>query len=241
MKKSAVAVMFGLAAALSFAEPARTDDRSWRWSPVGIGISAPLQLPFIESDVYGLRIGGFFGYNNDVCGLDLGLAEVCAGDFRGAQVSAMSWTEGNAYGLQLAPLANVVNGRSITLQVAFANVDWDDAGGLQLGVVNYDANYAGVQVGGLINWNNANSYGLELAVINANQDEFYGWSFGALVNYSDKYRGCGIGLVNVAYEVTGLQLGLVNACDRLHGVQFGLVNLICESKLPIMVLANASF
>ena len=61
------------------------------------------------------------------------------------------------------------------------------------------------------------------------------------MNYANKFRGFGLGLVNVAYEVNGCQLGLVNACDRMHGVQFGLINLICESKLPIMVLANASF
>ena len=46
---------------------------------------------------------------------------------------------------------------------------------------------------------------------------------------------------NVSYEFTGYQLGLVNACDRMHGVQIGLINLICESKLPAMVIANASF
>ena len=47
--------------------------------------------------------------------------------------------------------------------------------------------------------------------------------------------------VNVAYDVTGCQLGLVNACDHMHGVQFGLINMICGSKLPIMVIANAWF
>ena len=47
--------------------------------------------------------------------------------------------------------------------------------------------------------------------------------------------------VNVAYDVTGCQLGLINACDRMHGVQIGLLNLINESKLPVMVIANAAF
>ena len=61
------------------------------------------------------------------------------------------------------------------------------------------------------------------------------------MNHSDKFRGCGIGLINTAYDARGCQIGLVNACDRMHGVQIGLLNLINESKLPVMVIANAAF
>ena len=241
MKKSTMAMLIGLAAGLCFGEDAKTDERSWSWSPVGIGLAAPIQLPFVESDVYGLRLGGLFGCNHEVRGLDLGLAEVSGGSFYGLQASGLSWTEDNVYGAQISALGNVVNGRTYALQAGFVNVDWDDAYGLQLGAVNFNSYYMGVQFAGIINWNKLSSGGLELAIVNANQDEYSGWAFGALVNYSDKFRGFGCGLVNVAYEVHGLQLGLVNACDRLHGVQFGLVNLICESRLPIMVLANAWF
>ena len=244
MMKSTKAMAVALAVALGFNGLAnaaeRTDERSWKWSPLGIGIAAPIQLPFIESDVYGLRIGGLFGYNHDVYGLDVGVAEVCSGNFAGLQASMLSWTEGDAYGLQFGALANVVSGNSIALQAGLVNVDHGDAGGLQLGFVNYDSNYKGAQVG-VLNWNDLASYGFELGLVNANQDEYFGWTFGALVNYANKFKGFGLGLVNVAYEVSGCQFGLVNACDKMHGVQFGLINLICESKLPIMVLANASF
>lgn len=60
---------------------AQAEERAWAWSPLGMGIAAPVQLPFIQSDVYGIRIGGLFGYNADVYGLDAGVAEICSGDF----------------------------------------------------------------------------------------------------------------------------------------------------------------
>ena len=240
MKKSLLA----LSLLSLFAVSSKADERSWNWSPLGIGIAAPVQLPWTETDVYGLRFGGLFGWNRNVYGLDLGLAEICSnesvGNFAGVQASAMSWTEGNAYGLQVAGLANVVKGGTWALQAAFANAVWEDCRGLQLGAINYTVGLKGCQIG-LVNWNDLASYGLDIGLVNANQMEFTGWSFGALVNYAESYRGFALGLVNCAYDVTGCQIGLVNACDHMHGVQFGLVNMICGSPLPIMVIANAWF
>lgn len=241
MKKLMIALVFGLAAAVGFGAPTKTDERVWAWSPVGIGIAAPAQLPFVDSDVYGLRLGGFLGYNRNVYGVGLSLAEMTTGTFAGFQMSALSWTEDDVYGVQFGALANVAESRGIALQLGMVNVVRDDFGGAQLGLINYDTGYSGLQLGGILNWNNAAAYGLELGLINANQDEYVGGAFGGLVNYSAKFRGLGCGFVNVAYEVTGVQLGVFNACDRLHGVQFGLINMICESRLPIMVLANAQF
>ena len=239
MKKSVAAVVIGLAVGLAFTSKA--DDRAWEWSPLGIGIAAPVQLPYMESDVYGLRLGGFSGINNDVCGLDVGVAEICTGTFIGLQGAAFTWTEGSVYGVQCGALANAVMEKMAALQLGAINTVYGDAGGVQLGLANYDGSFSGLQVGGLVNWNESASCGFEVGAVNANQDEFIGWALGALVNYSDRFTGFGLGLVNVAYEVTGYQFGLINACDDMYGVQFGLINLICNSKLPIMVLANASF
>jgi len=242
MKNSTIAAVISLAIGLGFVGNASAaDDRAWPWSPIGLGIAAPAQLPFMSSDIYGIRIGGLLGYNNDVYGVDAGVAALSTGSFAGVQAAAMTWTEGDVYGIQAALLANVVAEEMIAIQAAPVNVIWGDAGGLQVGAVNYDADFAGLQVGGVINWNRGTSYGLQVSSINANQDEFLGCSLGALVNYSGKFKGFACGLVNVSYEVTGYQLGVVNACDYMHGVQIGLINLICESKLPIMVIANASF
>lgn len=241
MNKSTKAVMIALAICFGFNSIAQADDRAWAWSPIGIGIAAPAQLPFMSSDVYGIRFGGFLGYNNDVYGIDCGVAELCTGSFAGIQASALSWTEGDVYGVQAGLLGNVVNGKGIMGQIGAVNVIWDDAGGLQVGLINYDSAFAGLQVGGIINWNNAASYGFQCSLINGNQDEFVGMSVGGLVNYGEKFKGFQCGLINATYEVTGYQLGVVNACDRMHGVQIGLINLICESRLPIMVIANAWF
>ena len=93
MMKSTKAMAIALAVGLGFNGLANAEERAWAWSPLGIGIAAPVQLPFIDSDVYGLRIGGLFGYNHDVYGIDAGVAEICSGNFAGLQVSALSWTE----------------------------------------------------------------------------------------------------------------------------------------------------
>ena len=240
MKKSTM--MMAVALAIGLGGSAQAEERSWAWSPVGIGIAAPIQIPFVESDVYGLRLGGLFGYNHDVYGLDLGVAEVCSGGFRGLQVSALSWVDNdNVYGVQAGALANVVNACTKALQVAPLNVVWEEALGAQLGLVNVTTEFCGLQLGGLVNWNDLASYGLQLGAVNANQQEFYGWAFGGLVNYADSFDGFACGFVNVAYDVKGCQLGVFNACDHMHGVQIGLVNMICGSKLPIMVIANAWF
>lgn len=241
MKKSLIAFAAGLALVAGLATAARADDRAWPWSPIGIGIAAPLQLPYVDSDIYGLRLGGFLGDNNDVYGVGLSLTEMTAGTFAGLQMSAFSWTEGDVYGAQFGVLANVVCGRGTAYQSALVNVVQDDFCGAQLGLINYDTGFVGLQFGGILNWNNSAAFGVEFGLVNANQDEYVGAALGALVNYSAKFRGLSCGLFNVAYEVTGVQLGVFNACDRLHGIQFGLVNMICESRLPIMVLANAQF
>ena len=241
MKKSMIAALIGLAVGLGFTNVSRADDRAWNWSPIGIGIAAPAQLPFMNSDVYGIRFGGILGFNNDVYGLDCGLVEISTGCFDGIQASAFTWTEGDVYGIQFGALANMVGSKMIALQLGCVNVVWGDAGGIQFGgLVNYDTAFAGLQFGGAINWNVGSSYGVQMGLVNADQDDFTGWAVG-FVNYARKFTGFQLGCFNAVDEVTGYQLGLVNACEKMHGVQFGLVNLICSSKLPIMVIANASF
>ena len=218
---------------------ANAEDRAWAWSPLGIGIAAPLQLPLVNSDIYGLRLGGFFGYNADMRGLDVGVVSLETGLMAGLQCAAFTWTCDSVYGVQLASLANVVDGNTFGLQLAAVNVDWGDVWGLQFGTVDYCNSFHGAQFGG-INWNNTASHGWQTAVANANQEEFAGLSLGA-VNYSLRLTGCQIGFVNTSDSMTGCQIGVVNAVQRARGVQVGVVNLICEAPLPIMVVANASF
>lgn len=205
MKKSLIAA--ALASALCLVNDVRADDGEWAWSPIGLGLCAPVQIPFAHSDVYGLRLGGFYGAHAEVVGLDV--------SFVGAQE--------NLVGVQLAA-------------VGLAHFS---ATGLQVALATVDMTFTGVQVAAL-NWNNADSLGVQFAVANANQSDFTGWAAGAL-NASLNFTGFQLGVFNLADDLTGFQLGVVNATQRLNGLQVGLLNLICESKLPIMVIANAGF
>ncbi len=181
------------------------------WSPIGIGIVAPVQFPYTSSDVYGIRFGGLFGLNENVYGIDLGLAEVATGNEGGIQ----------------GGLFNVVWGDAMCIQGA--------------GAINYNAaSFGGLQVAGLCNWNGLTTYGLQCSTVNANQTELYGFSFGAL-NYSASLSGAQFGAINMADSVTGLQIGLINVCDKMKGIQIGGINMITTSPLPVMVFANAWF
>ena len=235
MKKTLIAA----ALAAGIAGFAGAEDRAWAWSPLGIGIAAPLQLPFTDTDIYGLRFGGVFGWNAAVYGIDAGVASLETGSFSGIQGAAFTWASDSVYGIQLAAVANVVDGNVYGMQFAPVSVDWGDVWGMQLGVVDYCNSFHGVQFGAL-NWNNTQSHGWQVAVANADQEEFVGCAIGA-VNYSLRFTGCQIGAVNTADSFAGCQIGVVNAVQRMRGVQIGVVNMICESPLPIMVIANASF
>ena len=84
--------MFAAAAAIALvwntsAIADEEESRSWAWSPLGIGIAAPLQLPFMSSDIWGIRLGGAFAYNEDMFGLDCGLVEISAGSVAGRTAS----------------------------------------------------------------------------------------------------------------------------------------------------------
>ena len=235
MKKA----LFAAVLAAGAAGLAGAEERAWDWSPLGVGIAAPLQIPFTDSDVYGLRLGGAFGWNADMFGVDAGVASLEKGSMAGIQGAAFTWTDEGAYGVQCAFLANVVDGSVFGVQAAAVNVDWSDVWGIQLGLVDYCGSFRGIQLAGM-NWNNTLSYGWQTAVVNANQEEFSGLSVGAL-GYAQRLTGCQVGVVNFADSSTGLQLGVVNVAQRAHGVQIGFINMICEAPLPIMVVANASF
>ena len=94
MIAAVAAVMVWSASAIADEE----ESRAWAWSPLGIGIAAPLQLPFMSSDIWGLRLGGAFAYNADMFGVDCGLVEISTGSVAGLQGAAFTWTMGDAYG-----------------------------------------------------------------------------------------------------------------------------------------------
>jgi len=163
------------------------------WSPLGVGIVAPAQLPYMSSDVLGVRLNCLLSRNEDVWGLDIGLAGVA---------------HGSEYALQCG-LFDVVYGDSAGFQIAGVGYN----GGM----------FAGLQVAGLCSWNGLAAYGVQISAVNADQTEFHGLSFGALnyadaltggqigfLNLADSVYGVQIGCINACDKMDGLQLGLVN-------------------------------
>lgn len=175
MKKLMIALVAALT--LGFATETKAENSTWRWSPLGIGLFAPVQLPFTDSHVYGLRFGGLLGWNENVAGLDCGLVNVVKGDFGGIQVGGVnynaaiaggiqagviSWTELNYYGLQAA-VANVNQRQQIGLSVGAMN--WADSVIVgQIGVFNFANEVTGFQIG-LINATEDMS-GIQIGAIN---------------------------------------------------------------------------
>lgn len=240
MKKLMTIVAIALTVATGLSEARAAGERTWEWSPLGLGIAAPIQLPFTETDVYGIRLGGLFGSNADVCGLDVSLAALERGQMVGVQVAGFTWAVQDVYGLQVGAVANVVRENVVGVQLGLVNADFGELNdGLAVGAVNYSLAYDGVQVAAL-NWNATVSAGVQVGVGNYAAEEYAGGAVGA-VNLAGAMTGCQLGAVNCANDVTGCQIGFVNATERLHGVQIGALNLVTESVLPIMVVVNASF
>ena len=244
MKKLMTVAFIAFAACAAVAEDDRID-RPWGWSPLGVGVAAPIQLPFTDTDIYGLRFGGVFGRNRNVYGVDAGLVEMGGGDFAGIQASAFGWTARDAYGLQCAALANVVNGDFHGIQVGSFNfVFAEPACGIQVGgILNFNASFEGVQLG-LLNWETSAFAGWQVGgLANVVKEDAAGFSVGAL-NFMNRFVGFQLGAVNLAEECTGLQLGVFNGVNKLSGLQIGVINLVCADPLlsvPVLPVANASF
>ncbi|HOX21923.1 MAG TPA: hypothetical protein PLL10_00550 [Elusimicrobiales bacterium] len=106
---------------------------------------------------------------------------------------------------------------------------------------------------GLIYSNTPAVRGLQYNFIYAKTEDIEGVQL-AFVNSADSAAGLQYGCVNLTKDMKGVQLGFVNVADKFSGFQFalvnytkvmekglqiGLVNVIKNSKLPIMVVANA--
>jgi hypothetical protein len=138
------------------------------WSPAMLSLATPLQVPSADWDVAGLRINLIYGE--------------CV-NFDGLDISVVGRAKGHANGIQLALLANVVDGSSMSLQIAPVNVVQGSYAGLQIGAVNYASSLPGA--------------------------EAQTWQIG-IYNGSDYIKGFQLGVINYAGAMYGVQIGLVN-------------------------------
>lgn len=151
------------------------------WSPIGFSLIDPIQIPWDDMDVYGLRLSVLYGRNEDVYGLDFGgLVSVADGDLWGLEVSGLVNSVGSSSGaLQFAGLVNHCAGDFHGLQLAgIANVVGDDMGGIQIGCVNLADKLGGLQLG--------------------------------VYNQSGRASGLQIGVINYAESMSGIQIGAFN-------------------------------
>ncbi len=163
-----------------------TDFTGLSWSFIGVNKAT--------GDVKGVQWGlGNWVNNGYVHGWQGGLANLCGdrfvglqsgwlnitkGDFTGAQMGLVNWTEGYFHGWQNGAF-NYTVGRFVGLQSGLVNMSKGESTGANLGLVNYaEGSFKGFQ-GGIVNYA-AEMHGLQLG----------------LVNYTKNLDGLQIGLGN---------------------------------------------
>ena len=167
------------------------------WSPFGFSVINPIQIPWDDMDVYGLRLSVLYGRNEDVYGLDLGgLVSVADGDLWGLEFSGLvnsvgsssgalqfaglvNHSAGDFSGWQTAAIANAVGGSMAGIQIACVNLA-DELGGLQLGVYNQAGRASGLQIG--------------------------------VINYAESMCGIQIGAINIISDSPCPFLPVINIC-----------------------------
>ena len=243
MNKLTLAVLVSIA---SVAASARSVSLSYEDDhpifPVGIALAAPLQVPFSNYNIYGLRLNALYTESFETIGLDAGLVGYNRDKVIGLQAQgAVAWVDGNMTGLQMGGIANVVCGNAVGLQLgSILNYTRGDFAGMQISAINHNGTFYGFQVGGF-NYDKGVCWGLQVGVANSDINEYRGWSVGA-VNYAERLNGFQLGGVNIlAGSGRGVQLGVFNAAAKFSGIQIGVLNIIENGELPIMPVLNAQF
>lgn len=167
------------------------------WTPVQLALVHPVQVFPEKTDVQGLRINIIYGLNENVSGLDIGIANQVIDKFKGAQVGAFPFGGVNITkelsGLQLAGFfggVNVTTGKTVGIQVSGA------AAG-----INYAGDVIGAQISGLL-------LGVNIA------KNVKGFQACVIYNQADSMQGLQVGLVNHCKQMKGIQIGLVNVIEE---------------------------
>lgn len=182
----------------------------------------PFQLAFLPPEtqlvpeaesVTAFRLS-FYGRNQNMTGLDLGLANESAGNFEGFALGLVNIVEGNLTGVQWSGVSYAPQGGNADGWVgAFVSQIGGNLTVFQDGVVVItEKDVTGLQIGML--WSQAGGH----------------------------VEGAQIGLINQAGSVNGLQLGLVNLAGNMEGLQIGLWNQIDEKEsLRVLPIVNWKF
>lgn len=138
------------------------------YTPIMLSFASPLEVPFRDSDVGGLRVSAIYGECHNFDGLDLGLASRATGHANGLQSSAINIVDGDGIGLQGNWIVGFVKGEYDGLQVGGVNYA-KNMQGLQIGLLYNGSEYMqGVQIG-FINFARQ-MVGVQIGVVNVVQD-----------------------------------------------------------------------
>ena len=174
MKTSGSGLLAAVAAAcISLAAVAQEGAAGNPYTPFMLSFATPLQVPSAGFDVGGLRINIIYGECQNFDGLDIS--------------GIVGRSVGHANGLQIAGIANVVDGDGMGFQVGTVNYVSGSYEGLQIGAVNFAAAHS-----------KANANAFQIGVYNG----------------SDYIKGCQIGVINFAREMIGVQIGVVNVIQN---------------------------
>ncbi len=208
MKRLVLSFIFGFVFLLSALAQA---DQS---TPLQVALWNPVQL-FPEDDtVGGLRLNVIYGRNQDVSGVDLGIANSTNRHAKGLHVGGLINTvDQDTTGLQIGGLLNDVGQEMRGVQVA--------------GIANGAGDMKGVQVGILSNYAEGDARGLQTGLVNADDKGLEGLQIG-LWNTGDE-------------DTTGVQIGLVNITETMYGGQLGLINIIKDGPVPFFPVINLGF
>ena len=130
--------------------------------PLQISIWPPnMQVVPQEIDVSGLKLNLPYGGNNNIFGLDLGIASTST-DCAAFQVNLLNMADNSFSGFQVG-LFNL-SGDSAGVQIGLANITDHVADGLQISLVNSALETNGVQIG-LVNYTHF-MVGVQIGLVN---------------------------------------------------------------------------
>ena len=166
MKSVHVVVMLFVLACGSLAPNAcAQSDRAY--TPFMLSLVSPLQVPFRDFDVGGMRVSAIYGECHDFDGLDISVFGRATGHANGLQLGVGTIVDGDGIGLQAGGVA-FVKGEYTGFQIGGVNFA-QKARALQIGLLYNGAEHIeGCQIG-LINVTRT-MIGFQLGLINVIQD-----------------------------------------------------------------------
>jgi|GEM_PF-1039782 len=214
-------------------------------------------------NIHGVQIGGGAGAGFILYPYPIGAAAALvtkAGNVDGAQISLLGNHAARVRGIQIAGLANYVEGGMTGLQLALIGSKTKGEGtAIQIGVFGNatDGNYGGCQLGLGGNDNQGDYAGLSLGLVIQNTyGHMRGYQMSGEFNFAGDLdgvqtsaifnrvrgdaKGVQVGLINRSDRMKGVQIGAINYSRQMTGIQIGGINIIKEGGLPFMVGINAS-